>query len=51
MYTAYLKHGNITLSQGLKDILNNPKMYIWHSVKALPENYSYGLSFGVLLSM
>ena len=35
----------------LKYILNNPKMHIWHHVKELPEHATYGINYGLTLSV
>lgn len=49
---GHLNHANIKLSYGpLKYIFNNPEMHIWHHAKALPENHSYGVNFGISLSI
>lgn len=49
---GHLNHANIKLSYGpLKYIFNNPEMHIWHHAKALPKNHSYGVNFGISLSV
>ena len=34
-----------------KYIFNNPVMHLYHHVKALPENRSLGINFGISLSL
>ena len=49
---GHLNHANLGWSYGpLKYIFNNPKMHIWHHVKALPEDHQYGVNFGLSLSI
>lgn len=49
---GHLNHANIKLSYGpLKYIFNNPEMHIWHHVKTLPKEHSYGVNFGISLSV
>jgi sterol desaturase/sphingolipid hydroxylase (fatty acid hydroxylase superfamily) len=49
---GHLNHANIKLSYGpLKYIFNNPEMHIWHHAKAVPENHSFGVNFGISLSI
>ena len=49
---GHLNHANIKLNYGpLKYIFNNPEMHIWHHAKALPGDRSYGVNFGISLSV
>lgn len=49
---GHLNHANLGWDYGvLKYVLNNPKMHIWHHVKALPEGEKYGINFGITLSL
>ncbi len=49
---GHINHANVGIDYGpLKYILNNPKMHIWHHAKALPEDWRYGVNFGISLSM
>lgn len=49
---GHLNHANLNLDYGpLKYIINNPKMHIWHHVKDLPEGFTYGINFGISLSL
>jgi sterol desaturase/sphingolipid hydroxylase (fatty acid hydroxylase superfamily) len=49
---GHLNHANVGWDYGpLKYIFNNPKMHIWHHVKALPKTHPYGINFGISLSI
>jgi len=49
---GHLNHANIKITYGpLKYIFNNPVMHLYHHVKALPENHSNGLNYGISLSL
>lgn len=49
---GHLNHSNIKLTYGpLKYIFNNPVMHIWHHAKELPKDHSYGVNFGISLSI
>jgi len=49
---GHINHANIYWTYGpLKYIINNPQMHIWHHAKHLPENYRYGVNFGISLSI
>ncbi|MEP1033297.1 sterol desaturase family protein [Ekhidna sp.] len=49
---GHFNHSNFKLNLGvLRYIFNNPQMHIWHHAKALPENRSYGVNFGLTLSI
>ena len=49
---GHLNHANIKITWGpLKYIFNNPVMHLYHHVKALPENRSRGINFGISLSL
>ena len=49
---GHLNHANLGWDYGvLKYILNNPKMHIWHHAKQLPETVSYGVNYGLTLSL
>lgn len=49
---GHLNHANLGWNYGpLKFILNNPKMHIWHHVKALPEHKKHGVNYGLTLSI
>jgi len=48
---GHLNHANIGWDYGfLKYIFNNPKMHIWHHVKALPSDRKSGVNYGISLS-
>jgi len=48
---GHLNHANLGWDYGpLRYILNNPKMHIWHHVKALPKDHRKGVNFGISLS-
>ena len=49
---GHLNHSNIKLSYGpLKYIFNNPVMHLYHHSYDLPEGRSYGVNFGISLSV
>lgn len=49
---GHFNHSNFKLNLGpLKYIFNNPQMHIWHHAKALPKERSYGVNFGLTLSI
>ncbi len=49
---GHFNHSNINLKLGpLKYIVNNPQMHIWHHAKVIPEQYRYGINFGISLSI
>lgn len=49
---GHLNHANIKITWGpFKYIFNNPVMHLYHHVKALPENRSQGINFGISLSL
>ncbi len=49
---GHFNHANFRLRIGpLKYIFNNPQMHIWHHAKHLPESKSYGVNFGLTLSI
>ncbi|MEQ6165740.1 sterol desaturase family protein [Ekhidna sp. MALMAid0563] len=49
---GHFNHSNFKLNLGpLKYIFNNPQMHIWHHAKALPRERSYGVNFGLTLSV
>ena len=49
---GHLNHANLGWDYGvLKYVFNNPKMHIWHHAKALPEHESYGVNYGLTLSI
>ncbi|MBC8047868.1 MAG: sterol desaturase family protein [Fimbriimonadaceae bacterium] len=49
---GHFNHANIYLPLGpLKYIFNNPQMHIWHHAKKYPEQYKYGINFGLSLSI
>lgn len=49
---GHLNHANIKISWGpLKYIFNNPVMHLWHHAKYLPEDRSYGVNYGISLSL
>ncbi|SHE40833.1 Sterol desaturase/sphingolipid hydroxylase, fatty acid hydroxylase superfamily [Psychroflexus salarius] len=52
VFIGHLNHANLPWNYGwLGYIFNNPKMHIWHHSKALPESHSYGMNFGISLSI
>lgn len=49
---GHFNHSNITLPLGpLRYVLNNPQMHIWHHAKAWPQEFPYGINFGLSLSV
>ncbi|GAB2775838.1 sterol desaturase family protein [Salinimicrobium soli] len=49
---GHINHANVGWSYGkLGYIFNNPKMHIWHHSRALPEEFPYGMNFGISLSL
>ncbi|MCH7524958.1 MAG: sterol desaturase family protein [Bacteroidetes bacterium] len=49
---GHLNHANVKITWGpFKYIFNNPVMHLYHHVKALPENRSQGINFGISLSL
>lgn len=49
---GHANHSNIKLPLGpLKYVINNPQMHIWHHAKTWPEQYRYGINFGISLSL
>ncbi len=49
---GHFNHSNLRLPLGpLKYIFNSPQMHIWHHVKRLPEGRSYGINYGLTLSL
>ncbi len=52
VFIGHLNHANLPWNYGwLGYIFNNPKMHIWHHSKALPKSHSYGMNFGISLSI
>ncbi|MBQ4914686.1 sterol desaturase family protein [Maribacter sp. MMG018] len=49
---GHFNHSNIKITWGpLKYILNNPVMHLYHHAYALPEGNTYGVNFGISLSI
>ena len=49
---GHLNHANIRITWGpFKYILNNSVMHLYHHIKALPEEKSMGINFGISLSI
>jgi len=49
---VHFNHSNIRVPLGpLKYLFNNPQMHKWHHVKAMPDQYRYGINFGLSLSV
>lgn len=49
---GHLNHSNLNLDYGpLRYILNNPRMHLWHHVKAIPKGHKYGINYGLSLSI
>ncbi len=49
---GHLNHANLGWDYGiLKYVFNNPKMHIWHHAKQLPDHVSYGVNYGLTLSL
>tara|TARA_R110000868_G_scaffold720_4_gene5248 strand:+ start:9193 stop:10080 length:888 start_codon:yes stop_codon:yes gene_type:complete len=49
---GHLNHANLGWNYGLfKYIFNNPKMHIWHHAKTLPKHSSFGVNYGITLSL
>ena len=49
---GHLNHANLGWDYGmLKYVFNNPKMHIWHHAKELPKHVSFGVNYGLTLSL
>ncbi|MEE8526308.1 MAG: sterol desaturase family protein [Thermoanaerobaculia bacterium] len=49
---GHFNHSNLRVPLGsLKFVLNNPQMHIWHHAKHLPADRSYGMNYGLTLSL
>ncbi len=49
---GHFNHSNIRIPLGpLRFILNNPQMHIWHHAARWPNDYPYGINFGLSLSV
>ena len=49
---GHFNHSNIRVRLGpLRYIFNNPQMHAWHHAKHWPEEYRYGVNFGISLSI
>lgn len=49
---GHFNHSNFKLNLGpLKYIFNNPQMHIWHHAKSLPKDRTFGVNFGLTLSI
>lgn len=49
---GHFNHSNFNMNLGpLKYIFNNPAMHIWHHAHDLPKDRSYGVNFGLSLSL
>lgn len=49
---GHVNHANLGWDYGVfKYVFNNPKMHIWHHAKALPNTVSYGVNYGLTLSV
>jgi len=49
---GHINHANLGWDYGpLKYVFNNPKMHIWHHAKDLPKHVSYGVNYGLTLSI
>ncbi|NMH89532.1 sterol desaturase family protein [Flavivirga algicola] len=49
---GHFNHANIKLTYGpFKYIFNNPVMHLYHHAYALPKKRSYGVNFGISLSL
>lgn len=52
VFIGHLNHANVGWDYGVFGyVFNNPKMHIWHHSKKLPEQYPYGMNFGISLSL
>ncbi|WP_405377464.1 sterol desaturase family protein [Nonlabens sp. Asnod3-A02] len=52
VFIGHLNHANLNWDYGpLKYVLNNPKMHLWHHAKELPEGVTYGVNYGLSLSV
>lgn len=49
---GHINHANVLWTWGpLRGLINNPAMHIWHHAKHLPEQFPYGVNFGISLSI
>jgi sterol desaturase/sphingolipid hydroxylase (fatty acid hydroxylase superfamily) len=49
---GHFNHSNLKVPLGpLKYVFNNPQMHIWHHAKHLPAGRSYGMNYGLTLSL
>jgi len=52
VFVGHLNHANVGWNYGwLGYIFNNPRMHIWHHSKELPKDHSFGMNFGLSLSI
>lgn len=49
---GHFNHSNINVPLGpFKYVFNNPQMHTWHHAQDWPDNYKYGVNFGISLSV
>lgn len=49
---GHFTHSNIHVPLGpLQYIFNNPQMHTWHHARHIPEEYKYGVNYGISLSL
>lgn len=52
VFIGHLNHANLNWDYGIfKYVLNNPKMHLWHHARKLPDGHSYGVNYGLSLSI
>ncbi len=49
---GHFNHANINITWGpLKYLFNNPVMHLWHHARYIPKERTYGVNFGISLSL
>lgn len=51
MLVASTLVGWIILGPYMKKIFNSPEMHIWHHAHTIPQEYKYGINFGITLAI
>ncbi len=52
VFIGHLNHANLNWDYGIfRYVLNNPKMHLWHHAKQMPDGITYGMNYGLSLSL
>lgn len=52
IFIGHINHANLNWDYGIfKYVLNNPKMHLWHHARKLPAGVTYGINYGLSLSV